>query len=184
MFKKDDVVRMTKGQHIGLQGPVIESDIVITTFNAPNPVTAFNENLELIEPERTTMRKFTKGDRVKIRQSGSHYYGKEGEVQEVEGGISDISLVALESEGCSEWFSNGYLQLVHPAPKQAPGPFFCFVEGSGGFRQPHETLEQARTEAHRLSQLSANWGKKVYVLGPQSFWQTNATPHTTGTVME
>lgn len=50
--------------------------------------------------------------------------------------------------------------------------FMCYVAGSGRTSRIHSTQEQAETEAERLSNLTDNKGKKVYVLSSVAEYQS------------
>ena len=50
--------------------------------------------------------------------------------------------------------------------------FMCYVAGSGRTSRVHSTRKQADAEAERLSSLSNNKGKKVYVLADIAEYQT------------
>ena len=52
----------------------------------------------------------------------------------------------------------------------------CYVNGTGGFRYQHPTLEDARGEAERLARMPTNRGCKVFVLEAQDFCSVPETP--------
>ena len=54
--------------------------------------------------------------------------------------------------------------------------YMCYVEDSRGCSYIHPSLEDARTEAERLTKMPGNEGKRVYIMESIQFCQVEYPP--------
>lgn len=156
------------------------------TLKVGDKVEIIGESASGYIEEKPAEPKFKKGDRVKIGKNNDNCpMGNATVTKRYDNFTHGEGWYYVKVDGSKGIYENGawvarekYITLLkEPAKEVKPETFYCiYVDGTLGYHFKHETLEEAKTEAERLSKQQQNRGRKVHILQEISYCITPETP--------